>query len=173
MQSTLKQKSGTLKERFTTTVVQPSHVLRRRVNMPKVTSKSKFITEIFPFIYAIAKNLRKLSAPTLGRRQRKNFLGRYRDQQLRRSSSVSPADVDIPVESNLGSSRLIHTWLVQHQSSRHTAVLGRQTPPTEEIVHRSALHQSVLHFFLSATVKHLHCLRLIKSRVEQLKASNA
>ncbi|KFD60375.1 hypothetical protein M514_27421 [Trichuris suis] len=53
----------------------------------------------------------------------KNFLGHHRDQQLR-SSSVSPADVDIPVESNLDSSRFTHTRLVLHQSSHHTAVYG-------------------------------------------------
>ncbi|KFD45737.1 hypothetical protein M513_13396 [Trichuris suis] len=38
--------------------------------------------------------------------QRKNFLARHRDQQLRRSSSVSLADVGILVESDLDSSSI-------------------------------------------------------------------
>ncbi|KFD61801.1 hypothetical protein M514_26003 [Trichuris suis] len=43
-----------------------------------------------------------------------------------KSSSVSPADVDIPVELNLDSSRLTHTRLVLNQSSLQTAVHGGQ-----------------------------------------------
>ncbi|KFD45338.1 hypothetical protein M513_13784, partial [Trichuris suis] len=89
------------------------------------TQSQNLVTEIRPVHFGTTKTCEAFG-PHLGLSSApKNFLGRHRDQQLR-SSSVSPADVDIPVELNLDSSRFTHMRLVIHQSSLHTAVHERR-----------------------------------------------